>query len=390
MPIEDGGYYAIKGFEYQIDKTLIELLKSDNGESSVNIEQIQDIDSDNWVIQVKFKEAAKFVPSAVKKPIVQLIDEFLEHKDKKYYLYCYFGDFNGYDEYFNKVTLDNLNTILGSLSVNYSSEEKEQFLASFYLISAPEFQEQFDSVIEQIQEFDFCKSYDEAIFYYSNVVDYIRKKIVFNRGDSIIYRTCTKNEIVNLMRDNKKLIFDSAYLEYLGKEQYERKVKKSFIQPNKRQNNIISFGNLDIDSSVSLEKLVHDIVDHHYQRATYDIKPLTFVIPDQQILDVKKYLIQNRISFNDGHEHINFNKEMFFEEPIINKKVTGRMRATDSLGQTSFKLRLISKSNFKDIEDIFHGQMYYYFNEDSCRSISKNSYIQINMIDTVCIRGLFI
>jgi len=84
----DGGYYAIKGFEYQIDKTILELLKSEN--TSINIEQIQDIDSDNFVMQVKYKETAKLVPSEVNTPIVSLIEDFKKDSSKKIHFICIF------------------------------------------------------------------------------------------------------------------------------------------------------------------------------------------------------------------------------------------------------------------------------------------------------------
>ena len=35
----DGGYYAIKGFEYQIDKNILEILKETDVNKPVNIEQ---------------------------------------------------------------------------------------------------------------------------------------------------------------------------------------------------------------------------------------------------------------------------------------------------------------------------------------------------------------
>lgn len=392
MPGEEGGYYAIKGFEYQIDKTIFEILKSEDQEIPINIEQIQDIDSDNWVMQVKYKETAKFVPSAIKKPVIQLLDEYISNNNKKYYLYCYFGNLNGYDHYFNELTLENLNSILGSVKNDYLDKDKVQFLLSFRLVSAPEFQKQFDTVISLIQAFEFCHNYDEAVFYYSNVVNYIRKKIVLNSINQAFLRTCTKSEIVELLNNGRKLIFDSAYLEYLGKDKYEKKINKDFIPFNKRQMNIILFGNVEINAAIALEKLIADTVESYYNKATYDIQPLTFVIKDEDILKVKKYLIENEISFNDGYEHLLFNKKIFFEAPIINKKTIGlvKKRATDSLEQTSYKLRVISEKTYKSIESEISGHMYYYFDDINNPSGLKNSYIYINRLDTHSIRRLIV
>ena len=43
---EEGGYYAIKGYLFQYDKSILELLSS-NDDTRVFIERIQDIDYDN-------------------------------------------------------------------------------------------------------------------------------------------------------------------------------------------------------------------------------------------------------------------------------------------------------------------------------------------------------
>ena len=86
----DGGYYAIKGFEYQIDKTLIEVLTARDHESVICLEQIQDINTDDFVMQVKYKESAKLIPSVIRNPIVQLISEYNSVPTKNYILYCYF------------------------------------------------------------------------------------------------------------------------------------------------------------------------------------------------------------------------------------------------------------------------------------------------------------
>lgn len=86
----DGGYYAIKGFLYQFDITLLEILN--NPGTRVQFEQIQDINYDNYVIQVKHKETQDYSDSKIRKPIMQLIDIFNQDNSKKLNLYCHFKD----------------------------------------------------------------------------------------------------------------------------------------------------------------------------------------------------------------------------------------------------------------------------------------------------------
>jgi len=83
---EEGGYYAIKGFEYQIDKAILEILNSSNEKTPVYVEKIQDINSTDFVMQVKYKEKKEFTPSAIKKPVIQLLEEFNKNRSINYIL----------------------------------------------------------------------------------------------------------------------------------------------------------------------------------------------------------------------------------------------------------------------------------------------------------------
>lgn len=88
----DGGYYAIKGFEFQIDKTILEILNTNNENKKISIEQIQDINSSDYVMQIKYKETQDYTPNKIREPIVQLIDEFKKNDQINYNLFCFFKD----------------------------------------------------------------------------------------------------------------------------------------------------------------------------------------------------------------------------------------------------------------------------------------------------------
>jgi len=189
----DGGYYAIKGFEYQIDKTLYEVLTINNDEAIIRLEQIQDINTDDFVMQVKYKEASKFTPSIIREPIVQLIEEYISNSNLNYILYCYFFDENGYDE---NVDLTFLNKILGREKDKFSDNIKTNFLTKFKLKFSEEFHNQYLSVLQKLNELSFCNTIDEAQYYYSILVDYLRKKVVNNSPTQLNARQVNKKEIL--------------------------------------------------------------------------------------------------------------------------------------------------------------------------------------------------
>ncbi|MGS0749011.1 hypothetical protein [Halpernia sp. GG3] len=147
LKLMDGGYYAIKGFEYQIDKSILEVLSCSNVDEEIFIEQIQDINTNSFVIQVKYKEASKLVPSRIREPIIQLINEFIKDSNKYYILYCYFYDLNGYSD---NVDLNFLNTILGIEREKYTPKSKNEFLLKFKLIFSETFSLSISKRVSQI------------------------------------------------------------------------------------------------------------------------------------------------------------------------------------------------------------------------------------------------
>lgn len=383
----DGGYYAIKGFEFQIDKTILELLDTDSADKKINIEKIQDIDSDGFVMQVKYRETQKYSPVKIREAVRQLIEEFSnnfqEMPSKIYYLYCHFSDKN---KEVVTINLSDLNKILGENS-KIQEKVKEYFVKNFVLVFSPTFHQQFELVIEKIKKLFGCNKIDEAVLYYSIMANHIRKVVVNNTNKN--KRICTKKQIVEPILSGKKLIFDSAYKEYLGELDYLRYIKSKFIKLKKNQGNFIFLGGIAIDNSISIGKLILDILDKYYKSATIDIKPLTFIIHDNFVEIIKKYLIGNDVLFNDGYEHIQFNSKLFFSSPIINKKIRGG-KATESLNVTSFKVRVLSRSIFETIKkhDITP-QIIYYFDSDIIDAFDENSFMSFDKLNTKQIADIF-
>jgi hypothetical protein len=344
----DGGYYAIKGFDYQIDKTILEIVSCNDENRPIFIEQIQDINAANFVMQVKYRETQSFLPSKIKAPIIQLLDEFIRSaasEDRIYYLYCYFLD---RDEGDHILTLDYLNQILGNKSGQFSEAVKKQFVANFVLIFSPDFQAQFNKVIEQVKNVFGCATHEEAVIHYATIVRELRAVVVANTDPK--KRVFTRRELTTLIANNKKIVFDSELTQLMDETKRFKLVQSNFVRLRKNHINYIFIGDIEPDASMSLKKLVIDFITDYYDNATRDIIPPTLIISDAHTNDLKKELIKKEIIFNDGYETIQFNYKVFTIPPILNPKVTsGGKKATDSLGAISFKVRLISLSTYEAI-----------------------------------------
>jgi hypothetical protein len=385
----DGGYYAIKGFAFQIDKSILEILNADET-SSISIEEIQDLSSDGFVMQIKYKETANFIPSKIKEPILQLLKEFQNSKNRNYYLYAHFNKLDDYKNFTenDKINIDNLNQILGNRKDDFETKDKESFISKFFLDFAPDFQTQFLEVIQKLKNKFNLNNDDEAIFYYSIICHFLQNLIVSNKEKKD--RECTQKTLLEYVNKNKKIIFTSAFKDYKGESDFIKFVKDNFVKALKHQENYIFFGdNIPIDSSYTLEKLIIDIVQRHYKSAIHDIKPLNFIISnDEKLRSIKKELISNKILFNDGYEHIQFNSSLFLATPIINKKTSCNGKATESLERTSFKLRLLSSLNFNKMDNN-HSDMIYYFDSKEVEALQKRSHIKIDGFNTKQINDIF-
>lgn len=384
----DGGYYAIKGFEFQMGKAILEVLDSDDENKEIAIEQIQDISSDDFIMQVKYKETQNFTPYAIREPIIQLISDFISaDSQQKYRLYCYFKD---KDDGIENIDLAYLKTILGKKVNSFTAEQITSFLSVFQLIFAKSFQDQFTSIISKIRGNLLALNEDEAIFCYANIAYFLRELIIENKNKKD--RVCTKKQVFEYVKDGKKLIFNSSFKKYGGEKEYLRFIKSKFVKAKKNQENFIFLGDVVVDGSVSLGKLVLDIIGKYYEKAQHDIKPLTFIVFNKKAAErIKIDLINDKILFNDGYEHIQFDGDLFFKKPIVNKKTVGNTgKASDSLGDISFRLRILSKAKFLEIKNHnIRPQMIYYFDSEVLDVFNDVSFIKIDELNTKEIVDIF-
>lgn len=355
---ETGGYYALKGFAYQIDKAILEIIKPENSEQ-VDIEKIQDISSQHYVLQVKYKETQNYSNSKVKEPILQLVEEFILDPSKEYRLYCYFKDKQSSALKLNMGMLNDILTpIDGSSSKslkinqriqNLAEDKKEEFLNKFKIIYAPEFQEQFIEVLNNIGDLSGGQpDLDLAVLYYSWIYSYIVQKVTESPNGSSV----NKQEIVELIKSGKKMVFDSCYEAFLGHEKYVQLVKNKFVRLNFKKENFVFIGHIDQNEAVSVFGFIQGITDSYFDKATYDIRPLNFVVSDNIRDELLRSLCGSGELFNEGYESISFNPKIFSSDHLYTKKATGvKRKATETLDKISFRFRLISSSTYQSFAD---------------------------------------
>lgn len=389
----DGGYYAIKGFEFQIDKTILEILNTD---VDVSLENIQDINTDSIVIQVKYKETQYYSDNKIREPVLQLIEEFKKDSTKQYKLFCYFS---GKDEGEENVDIARLNSIL-TLSTGKTKKAiklndritaiddnvKNDFIDKFFISYSKDYQLQFSDIIKKFKDdfFNGCSD-DEAVFYYSNATNLLRKIVIDNIDTT--QRICSKNKLITYLKDGQKLIFDSSFREYKGEEEYFKFVKKKYFTFS----NIDDFERFIIvevtgkDSVSDIKEVVLKIKNKFYKEYKKEIKsgaPYIYLknIDDISILNLKTELLSEGCLFKDGHDF--YNAEFF-------------LKTIKEHSTKENKIRLKFLNKFEDLESLIAEgldktkQIYQFFITDQVEVASDIKHIKIKVNGLSEINNIF-
>ena len=337
---EDGGYYAIKGFLYQFDKTIIELLNIDEN-TSISVEQIQDINYEDYVIQVKHRESATYSKSKIRKPVIELIDLFIKDKNKKFRLYAYFSDKEPCVIEYS--TADEIRDILKyrdadknkELSKKYTDDLLLEFCHNFKLVFSENYQSQFEEAIEKIKN-KFNVDNEEANIYHSHIRYYLFKLAIKANKDE---RNTTFLDIKEYIDKCDKVTFNSMYCEQLGRDNYLRLIKKSFF--TFKGPNIDNFTRLFIvdvckyQSNTEILEVIYAISNKYYRKGKSQA-PYIMLFNDSIDLynQIRRELFDKEFYFSDGTY---FNGDKFRVDRLIrdgdNENVRLKMIWNENINQ---------------------------------------------------------
>jgi hypothetical protein len=219
--VDDGGHYAIKGFLYQFDKTIEEILS--NPRKVVHFEQSQDIDYEDHCIQVKIKGSQNFAPSKIRKAVLGLIQTFDPNKPRNLRLYCHFRDkLPGVSQ----PLPDELRTILGGGSqLLVPSDLLDEFSRHFWIEFADDYEGQFKRLLTKIKEKMKLKTDDEALVRHALIRSYLLDKTV----GPVKNRHVHLDELVTMVESKTKIICWNGYERILESRQYVRLVKNEYF-----------------------------------------------------------------------------------------------------------------------------------------------------------------
>ena len=306
MCTEEGGYYAIKGFLYQYDKTIIEILSRKETEY-VYIEHIQDIDCENYVLQVKHKETAKYSNSSIREPVIKLLNIFIANTSKKFCLYVYFKDQKPHSVKYN--TIQELKNILKYrdenktkiLQAQYTDEQLTQFIQHFTLQFAEDYDGQYKKVIQLLSE-RMGINEEEAWIYHAIILE---KLFAIALEDDDEKRRISYQQVKEHVDKCTTVTFENKYRILIGKEKFLSAIKKRYFTFNKP--NINNFERLfliecsAIENETVLRYIVNFLKNKYYKPGKSPAPYICFRGLDKNILnEVKRGMIDNNEMFSDG------------------------------------------------------------------------------------------
>lgn len=353
---------TIKGYYYQFNKTIESLLDLINADDCVVIEGIEDIDittiSGIEYVQCKYYSALKLTNSAVREPLMLMLDHYVKIKATKRLNYILFGYYK--DESVERVvkySLDELKNILTfkengiekkhHLEKKISDELLSNFLKVFRIEVSREFELHQNGIADKLKKHFQCSEFVAHNFYLNNGL-----RIILDRAikSSISDRTISKKTFLKEI-DCSKTLFFSWFKKYKNQKDYllevKNQIKSTRLLSLGKEKMLVLGKHIDFSSqAMPLAAFIQEAADLFFKvsKSPISSKPLTIVIDcdEKKILEVKKVLIGNRVKFNDGLEGYQFCPFIFCEDAIVNKKGNGQI-----ISKASFQVRLLSRTTLQ-------------------------------------------
>lgn len=320
----------IKGYFYQFDHTILQILQTSSSDSSVVIEGIEDVDIEDGnhaaLVQCKYYEGTEYNHSVVKDAVIQMLRHY--HKGgcliTQQLRYCLFGHYqSGQNRLKQPFDLDFLKKHFLTYRDKNKKEQLEHVrlgitdaqLAHFQTlleinIDAPSYETQQNQVMALLKkQIPGCQDEDAQAFYYPNAINAIQSLAV---KKTISDRKITKANFLAAV-NRKELVFSRWLYEKFGNEYYAKSIKRRYFKfastkvPNASRIFILDTADeFDVSKVTSLLVKLGRRFSHVEHKSTLQkdrFCPYVLLrdLPPQDLIALLKNLMQQGITFEDGY-----------------------------------------------------------------------------------------
>ncbi len=368
--------YTIKGFLYQFNKTLLEILKS-QVDDIITVEGIvEDVEivtpATMTAIQCKYHEAStSFAPSDIFKPLLQMMVHFHEYRsaDIRYILFAHFPSVNGDAP---EVAISECQAALNSqdkelqkyIETLSGSIDLEGFLSRFTM----EFGPTYDDLVSQVGESlkaSGIPADDIDTLAYPNAINMIAGISV--RHDPMQRKT-TRQEFLEELKGIRTTAISRWTMALHTRKQLleaRRKQLKMHLDKNARLRYLVVDPKSLQDYGTEIVLFISDYIEkYHFKTAHISTPVLCLCASLVDVQDIQHRLFSKGIIATDGYIGTHFEEAFFFREPLFSK-------GTGGIPQREFSLRIMSWDdhgtvlNNRKCDDLF------IIGEPECDSLDK-------------------
>lgn len=378
----------IKGYFYQFNKTIYEILLQDNNTTKIKIEGIEDfdieIDDTYTAIQCKYYSTQTYNHSVIKKAIIFMFKHFSNNKSSnlKYKIYANFKD--GQSKLQNPIELDffkdNFLTykeegVIHKVyeELNLNDTEIKLFMKKIDIdINAID----YDSLELDIKELlkKELNNVDDLIDLYYMKAGSIIKNIAIKENED--ERMITKQRFINLLMDIN-VILDKWYITKIGKEKYYSLIRKKYfskhnISPYERFFIIECPENIQISTLKKITNAISDKWSKLSKRTPQPFCPyIVFVnLSEDNLLLLKQSLYNDEFKFIDGYD---FKGAKFSAKSIIQ----------EANYKNNIKIKIFNLVEIENVLDILQNtkEIYQFYINNKVYENKKNYQIDIKIDD---------
>lgn len=339
---------TIKGYFYQFDKSILEILEQSNETNIVTIEGVEDIDIENsdeiQFVQCKYYEETEFNNSIIKEPIQLMFRHYLKNRTEaqsKNFTYKLYGFYNKGHEKLRKLTTENLRTYfldfskygvtdeLGNLNYQIKNKEGEiKFEEAlqkddiedfnkrlFVNIKADSYENQIEKIKSKIQNDLSDYSEEDIELIYFNALKIIKDLACEH---NIEKRQISKKEFWDRIK-TKNYYFERWMSELLEWEDYKKIIHKKYFPRVSNLSPAHRFFLLDCQGeNMNDVKNVISKISTSYSRFVHQFSPFVYLynISNADFMtELKAKLYEEGCYFKDGFPFKN--SEFRFQEMLI-------------------------------------------------------------------------
>jgi len=336
--------YTIKGFLYQFNKSLLEILNS-HEDSIITVEGIvEDIEiatpTTMTAIQCKYHEASEtFTPGGIFKPLLQMMDHFHANAGAniRYVLFAHYPSVKGVAQPTVGATelqaaLDSKNKDLQGFVLKLRGKVSlDGFLARFTM----EFGETFDDLVAQVSAAlsrNGVPDGDIDILAYPNALNMIAGLSVKHDPTE---RTLTKRQLLHALKSIRKTAISRWTMALRTRKQLldaRRKQMKTHLDKNSRLRYfVVDPKSLD-DYEEEIVLFVGDYLDkYHFKTAHISTPVLCLCTSEEDFESVQYRLYAKGIIPSVGYIGEHFEESRFFRDPLTGRGAGGAVKREFSI-----------------------------------------------------------